>query len=102
MSAQFMIITISNPRGIEGDEEAIKQTFEKALDWIQYSPGCFIVKTTSDVQKWYARLDKVLGHDYQYFICEINLSRRQGWLSKSVWEWIRKQTPAKNSVSQSN
>jgi len=71
------------------DLEKLKQRFNLGVDWIHYMPNCWIVKTTSSAQKWYDRLKPYIGNN-NIFICKIDLSERQGWLPKWVWEWIKK------------
>lgn len=72
------------------DREALKKKFDLAIDWVQYLPCCWIVYTTSSPQKWYARLKPLLGPRDLMFICKIDITQRQGWLPKWVWEWIKK------------
>jgi hypothetical protein len=50
-----------------------------------------------DPQHWYGRLRGVIDEDDNIFVVELNfvvklnIEDRQGWLPKSVWEWIKKQ-----------
>lgn len=68
----------------------LEPVFNKAVDWLRYAPNCWIVWTSSDVQKWKERLKPCLGeHDYM-FICELNINNRQGWLPLWMWSWINK------------
>lgn len=71
--------------------KAIEAVFNKASDWIHYMPNCWIIKTKGRAQKWYELLKPCLGPKDNVFICEIDLSERQGWLPKWVWDWIKKQ-----------
>jgi len=87
-NVQFLHISIDSkgqigPKSLEG-------RFNLAVDWIHYLPNCWIVKTTSDAQKWYDRLKPYIGPNSSILICKIDLKERQGWLPKWVWEWIRK------------
>jgi hypothetical protein len=68
----------------------IQKVLDKALDWILYAPNCYIVYTSRDSQHWYRRLRDVLDEDDNIFVVELNIENRQGWLPKSVWEWIKK------------
>ncbi|MCZ7358136.1 MAG: hypothetical protein O8C66_09470 [Candidatus Methanoperedens sp.] len=88
MSAQFLHISFNFNSDI--DQKALKKKFDKALDWIQYLPNCWIVKTSRGAQKWYERLKPLLGPKDHIFICKLDLSERQGWLPKWIWEWIQK------------
>jgi len=100
LSAEFYHISLDLRS--EVDEVALAKRLDLALDWIQYMPTCWIVRTTSDAGKWYSRLKPLLGKRGHLFICRLDISQRQGWLPKSVWEWIqqydradsRRSTPA--------
>jgi hypothetical protein len=70
--------------------KAIEKVLDKALDWVRYAPNCYIVYTSRDVEHWYGRLRDVIDQDDNIFIVELDIKNRQGWLPKSVWEWIRK------------
>lgn len=69
----------------------IKPIFDKALDWVRYAPNCWLVWTSSTPQVWYERLMPYLGENDHVFICAVDISLRQGWLPKWIWEWIRKE-----------
>lgn len=71
--------------------EELKPVFDKALDWLRYAPNCWIVWTSSSPHRWYERLKSHLGPGDHVFICELNLTHRQGWLPKWVWEWLNKE-----------
>jgi len=64
--------------------------FNKAIDWIRYAPNCWIVWTSSSPETWYGRLKPLLGEKDSLFIVEINVAERQGWLSRSIWDWLKK------------
>lgn len=68
----------------------IKPMFDKALDWTRYAPNCWIVWTSSDPARWYARLKPFLGTNDHMFICALDMTSRRGWLPKSTWKWITK------------
>jgi len=69
----------------------LKPIFDKAIDWVRYSPNCWIIWTSSEPEKWYERLKPQLGSGDHLFICAIDLSERQGWLPKTIWDWIKKE-----------
>lgn len=89
MTERFLHITF-NFKGHSSPTESIENILDKALDWIRYAPNCYILYTTRDVQTWYARLRKVLHEKDNIFVVELNIENRQGWLPRSVWEWIKK------------
>jgi hypothetical protein len=67
--------------------------FNDALDWIRYSPNCWIVWTTTDSQGWYNRLVNHITTVDRVFICELNVTNKHGWMDKWVWEWFQKVRP---------
>jgi hypothetical protein len=96
MSAFFVIITFNFTEDI--DTDALKGALDKAIDWIQYMPNCFIARTTSTPAQWKDRLRPLLGKTGHVFVCRLQIGDRNGWLPKSVWEWIRKYDPIRRPV----
>jgi hypothetical protein len=88
MNTQLLHISF-NFKG-QVDYEALKKKFDLAIDWVHYMPSCWIVKTTSNAQKWYERLRPHIGPKDHLFICRVNINERQGWLPRWVWDWIYK------------
>jgi hypothetical protein len=68
----------------------IKPAFDHAIDWVRYAPNCWIVWTTSDPERWFERLKPYLDEKDSLFICAIDINIRQGWLSQTIWDWIKK------------
>lgn len=91
MASQFLIINIHLCEEVEQDK--FKKVLDKALDWVQCLPNSYIVKTTSDPDKWYVRLRQALGTENQFFVSVVDLTQRQGWLADWVWDWIMKNEP---------
>jgi len=83
----------------ELDTEAIKKSFGKAIDWIHYMPNCWLVLTSSDPDRWYARLAPLLGDEDTLLICEIRAETVTGWIGKWIIEWIEK---ARDRISKSH
>jgi hypothetical protein len=88
MTEKFLHISF-NFRRRAAPTESIETQLEKALDWIRYMPTCYLLYTRTDAQTWYTRLRKVIDEDDHIFVVELNIENRQGWLPKTVWEWIR-------------
>jgi hypothetical protein len=89
MTKTFLHVAF-NFRGRVSPTEQIEVVLEKALDWIRYTPTCYIVYTTRDAEHWYSRLREVIDEKDHIFVVELNIENRQGWIPKAVWEWIRK------------
>ena len=64
--------------------------FNKAVDWARYAPNCWILWTTSSAEVWFERLKPHLGPHDHMFICRLDMTDRQGWLPKWVWDWLDK------------
>lgn len=64
--------------------------FNKAADWLRYAPNCWILYTGGSPETWFDRIKPHLKEKERVFICELNLSNRQGWLAESTWKWIQK------------
>lgn len=72
-------------------EETLKAVFNRALDWFKFAPNCWIVWSTSDAKKWYERLRPIIKDTDSLFIVAIDVNERQGWMSMSFWEWLKKE-----------
>jgi hypothetical protein len=66
----------------------LRPVFDHATDWFRYTSNCWIVWTSSSAEQWYERLRPHIDDKDSMFIIEINLGERQGWMSKSFWEWL--------------
>lgn len=91
--AIFLHIFIRPKVGIT--EEAVKAKMNLSIDWYKYSDYCWVVKTTSDVAKWQTRLKPLVEPDGTLLIFEINPKKRQGWIAKGFWGWLKKATEPK-------
>ena len=68
----------------------VDAAMDAAVDWFRYSNTCWIIKTTSDPGKWLTKLRNLVDPDGSLLMFEINPRARQGWMSKTFWDWIRK------------
>ncbi len=69
--------------------EDVKKKMDLALDWYRITSQYWIVYTTSDSEKWYSRLSRFVANSGKLFICRLDLSERQGWMSREFWDWMR-------------
>ena len=67
----------------------INTFMEESINYIKYMPNCYIMYTDICIDKIYRNIKSILDEGEHVFICELNLANRQGWLPKSVWNWIR-------------
>lgn len=92
MAARFLHVGFSwsGPPKID----KLEPIFNVAIDWIRYAPNCWILRTTSDADTWFARLKPHMADGDQVFIAELDLSdssKYSGWLDK--WMWPRLESP---------
>ena len=62
-------------------------------NWWHYIKSMYIVKTDLTVQELSAHVRKSFaaqGIDDTHVVLKVDLSSRQGMLTKEAWEWIRK------------
>lgn len=76
--------------GKDTTKEALEQKLNLAVDWYRYETGLYVVYTTSTVEKWQERLLNLVKDDGRMFICELQISTKNGWMNKDFWEWIKK------------
>jgi hypothetical protein len=64
--------------------------FNVAPDWVRYSSHCWILYTSSSPQHWFNVIKPHLKEGEYFFVCEVNLANRTGWMPQTVWDWIGK------------
>ena len=72
------------------NKEELEKKLSLAIDWYRYDTGLYVVYTTSEVEKWQERLLTFVKDDGKLFICELQITNRNGWMNKDFWEWIKK------------
>ena len=70
-------------------EVELEELFNTSLDWMRYAPNCWVLWTKAEPAEWHTSIKKKCP-GLTYFICELNMENRQGWLSKTTWDWIKK------------
>lgn len=83
----FYHVFIKPSQGIT--EEDLKKKFDLALDWYRYSDNNWILKTTSDAEKWERRLLSLVKPDGDLLIMRLDPDERSGWMNNSFWDWIQ-------------
>ena len=71
-------------------DEQVEAKMNLALDWYRYSENNWLIKTSSDAAKWQSRLKSLVEPNGVLVILKIDPSDRQGWISKSFWDWYSK------------
>jgi len=90
MTSRFLHISFDCADGDPRIKE-FSPIFDKALDWFRYNNYCWILWTSSPPQKWYERIKPLLARGDHVFIVALDISERQGWMSKSFWEWLKQE-----------
>lgn len=90
MTAKYLHLGFTFRGGRSAPTQRIQEVLNKARDWVRYAPNCYILYTTADVQTWYGRLRDVIHERDHILVVELNIENRQGWLPKSIWDWIRR------------
>lgn len=68
--------------------EAVRKMIEgSATSWAKPLFSQWFVETNESPDTWDARMKAVTDSDDRWFICQVT-SNRQGWLSKTVWDWL--------------
>ena len=95
--AQFYHIMFEAP-GMGPSDERLELQLNTALDWLRYAENCWIVYTTSDAKRWYERLGALAKDNKGHvFIAKFDIGDRQGWMPKSVWDWLKKDREGKSA-----
>jgi hypothetical protein len=63
--------------------------FDRALDWVRFTPNSWLLWTSSTPNQWYSRLKSQLREGDRFFICEVNMEQRSGWMQRSFWDFIK-------------
>lgn len=88
MTKKFVMVSLSPD--LEFDLPAFEQELDKAEDWIQYFPNCWLLRTEETPKQWYRKIQKVIGERKRVFVCEANTSVRGGFMPKSFWNFLTK------------
>lgn len=87
--ARFIHVTFAWS-GVPKGKELEVPVFNIAIDWIRYSPNCWILYTTTGADWWYERIRHHMTKKDRVFIAELDLRDKAGWLDKWVWNWLNK------------
>ncbi|HYM13234.1 MAG TPA: hypothetical protein VEU62_21015 [Bryobacterales bacterium] len=82
---------VGGPPGIGAPgTAAIEKELNHAADWLRYIPNCWLIYTGKSATTWHERLAAIPGMtQHSFFICELNLTNRGGWLPRSAWDWMK-------------
>ena len=73
----------------EPDTTKIEEIFNEADSWLRYATNCWLLWTDLSAGDWTGRLESVIEKEKRhFFICQLNMNDRSGWLQKATWDWI--------------
>ena len=87
MPKQFLHVSFQFVDG-QSRRDKLEPIFNKALDWFRYTPTSWILWTSRSAEHWYERVRPLLSDDDTVFIVKLDISERQGWVSKRFWDWL--------------
>ncbi|VTU29877.1 hypothetical protein [Variovorax sp. PBL-E5] len=90
-TANYFMVFIK--RNTSATLEDVKEKMNQALDWYRVQETLWIVYSTSDAEKLYARLSPLVKDEGSLFICKLDVNARQGWMGKDFWSWLRREDP---------
>ena len=92
--AHFLHLGVNPSWSAGGDLERalIEEKLNKAKDWLRYAPHCWLIYTAKNAAHWANVLRSVeaLQGKMTFFVCEVNLQDKSGWLYEPAWKWINK------------
>lgn len=71
-------------------ESEVERIMSLAIDWYRYAPNVYIVYSTASVDQWYGRLETVVKPLGNIFVCPLDVSKTNGWMSKEFWDWMNR------------
>jgi hypothetical protein len=88
-SAKFYhVYILPNP---DVDMDSIETKMNLALDWIKYGKCNWVVYSNASMDQLMSRFKPLADPHGQLFICELNTTMRNGWMSQSFWNWLKKE-----------
>ncbi|SHN02018.1 hypothetical protein [Phytopseudomonas punonensis] len=89
-TANFYMVYIR--KNSDATLEQIEDKMNLANDWYRVNSDLWIVYSTSDPEKWYSRLSPLVKKDGNVFICKLEVKDRQGWMNRTFWRWLRRES----------
>ena len=86
-NAQFYAMYLHRNNDVSND--VIEDKLDGLLSWYRVTDRFWILYTTKNAEKLYARMRPLIFESGSLFICKLDVSDRQGWMNKSFWNWLR-------------
>jgi hypothetical protein len=70
------------------DMDEVEKVLRKSIRWINCMPNSWLVLSSSNADRWWARLHPLLGDTDTMLICEVNPDTIQCWIQKWKIDWM--------------
>lgn len=87
MAAYLVTYDLNKPGA---NYDALYERIKSYGTWCHLVDSTWIVVSTATAQAVYDHLKPALDADDNIFVVNISGQARQGWLSKTKWDWINK------------
>lgn len=87
-TGEFYIVYINKNKLSSYDD--VKSKINLSKSWYRINETIWILYTTSNANKWYARLRHLAEGDGSLFISKLDMNDQQGWMNQNFWDWIIK------------
>ena len=84
----FYHVFIQPKKGITYDN--VEKKMNLSLDWFRCTSSVWILYSTSRIDKWQERLRPLVDPDGNLFVCRLDITKRNGWMTDEFWNWIKK------------
>ncbi|MBS1041463.1 hypothetical protein JK203_11500 [Gluconobacter cerinus] len=91
--AEFYVVHIASENLSDSELSNVEKKFNLAYDWFRVDSGFYILYSSKNSSTWYTRIGKLFETKPNMFFCRLDISDRQGWMTKSFWEWIKEKKP---------
>jgi hypothetical protein len=72
------------------DEQTIRERMNLATDWFRYSISMWILYSNASMAQLMTRFRSLAGQNGRLFICELNISNKDGWVDQAFIDWLNK------------
>ena len=68
--------------------EHIEEVLSISIDWMRYDDKCWVVYSTSNPEKWHARLKKFVHPDGFLWVVKLDIKGNFGFMPQPLWTWL--------------
>ncbi len=86
--ANFYHVFIQPRPGVSSEQ--VEKAMNLSLDWFRCTESVWVLYSTSQIGKWQERLRPLVEPTGSLFICRLDMTKRNGWMKKVFWDWIKK------------